>query len=80
MLIAAIIFVVGMFLIVSNPIIGLIPGLFLIVISIIWFVFAVFFKGIGAVAGIGSTKQCPECRSQIPSDATVCRHCNYRYG
>ncbi len=79
MLIAALIFVIGMFLIVSNPIIGLIPGLFLIVVSIIWFVFAVFFKGVGAIVGIGSTQQCPKCRAQIPSEATVCRYCNYRY-
>jgi hypothetical protein len=38
-----------------------------------------FLVGLGAVAGIGSTKICLECRSKIPSAATVCRFCNYRY-
>ncbi len=79
MLIGLLILVVGIVFILINPILGLIPGLFLIVVAIIWFVFAVFFKGVGAIAGIGSTKQCPECRSKISSDATVCRYCNYRY-
>jgi hypothetical protein len=79
MLIALILFVVGVILIVSNPILGLIPGILFIVIALVVFVLALLGKGIGAVAGIGSTKACPDCRSKIPSDAVVCAHCGYRY-
>ena len=79
MLVALILFLIGVFLIVANPILGLIPGILLIVLSIIVFVLALLGRGIGAVAGIGSTKECPDCRSKIPSDASVCRVCGYRY-
>jgi hypothetical protein len=80
MIVALILFLVGIVLIVSNPILGLIPGIILIVVSIIVFVFAMLGRGIGAIASIGATKACPECRTEIPSDASVCRQCGYRYG
>lgn len=79
MLIALLLFLVGLVIIFSNPILGLIPGLLLIVISIVVFVFALLGRSIGAVAGIGSTKTCPECRSKVPRGASVCRHCNHRF-
>lgn len=79
MLIALLLFIVGVALIVMNPILGLIPGVILIAISIVVFVLAILGKGLGAITGIGSTKTCPECRSKIPSAAVVCRYCNYRY-
>jgi hypothetical protein len=79
MVIALLLLLVGMVLIVSNPILGLIPGVILIVIALVVAVLAMLGKGVGAVASIGSTKTCPDCRSKIPSDAAVCRHCNYRY-
>lgn len=79
MLIALLLLAVGVAFIVMNPILGLIPGLIFIAIAIVVFVLAGLGKGIGAIAGIGSTKSCPECRSKIPSEAVVCRYCNYRY-
>ena len=79
MVAALILFVLGILLIFLIPILGLIPGILLIVLSVIVFVFALLGRGIGAVAGIGSTKTCPDCRSKIPADASVCRYCNYRY-
>jgi ribosomal protein L40E len=42
-------------------------------------VIALLAKGVGAVAGIGSEKTCPECKSKIPADAAVCRYCGFRY-
>ncbi len=62
-----------------NPILGLIPGILLIILSVVVFVFALLGRGIGTIAGIGSTKTCPDCRSKIPSDASVCAHCGYRF-
>jgi hypothetical protein len=80
MIVALILFLVGIFLIVSNPILGFIPGIILVVVSVIVFVLAMLGRGIGAIASIGSTKKCPGCRTEIPSDASVCRQCGYRYG
>lgn len=79
MLIALLLFLVGIVLIVSNPILGLVPGVFLIAIALVVGVLSLLGKGLGAIAGVGSTKTCPDCRSKIPSSATVCRYCNYRY-
>ena len=79
MLFALVLLVVGILLIVANPILRLIPGILLIVLAIVVGVFALLGKGLSAVAGIGSEKTCPECRSKIPSDAVVCRYCNFRY-
>ena len=79
MLIALILILVGIVLIVSNPLLGFIPGILLIVIGLVVGVLAMLGRGVGALSGIGSTKTCPECRSKIPSAATVCRHCGYRY-
>ena len=79
MVIAIILILVGIFLIVSNPLLGFIPGLLLIVIGLVVGVLAALGRGIGAIAGIGSTKTCPDCRTKIPSEATVCRHCGYRF-
>ena len=79
MLLAVILFLVGLVLIFSNPILGLIPGILLIVVSIVVFVFAMLGRTLGAITSIGSMKTCPDCRSKIPSTASVCRHCGYRY-
>ena len=69
---------IGIFLIFVNPILGLIPGILLILLSIVVLVFALLGRGIGAIFGIGSTKSCPDCRSRS-LDASVCPHCGYRY-
>jgi UPF0716 family protein affecting phage T7 exclusion len=79
MLIAALLLIAGIVVIIINPIFGLIPGILLIVASIIVGVLALLGKGIGAILSIGSKKTCPECRSEIPTEATVCRVCGYRY-
>ena len=79
MVAALILFLLGILLIFLIPVLGLIPGIVLIVLSVIVFVFALLGRGIGAIAGFGSTKTCPECRSKIPSAASVCRICGYRY-
>lgn len=80
MLIALLLILVGIVLIVSNPLLGFIPGILLIVVGLVVGALAMLGRGIGAVAGIGSTKTCPECRSKIPSAAVVCRQCGFRYG
>ena len=79
MVIALILILVGIVLIVSNPLLGFIPGLLLIVVGLVVGVLAALGRGIGAIAGMGSTKTCPDCRSKIPSEAIVCSHCGYRY-
>jgi hypothetical protein len=79
MLIALLIFLLGVALIFGVPVLGLIPGILLIVVAIVVAVLALLGRGIGAVAGIGSTKTCPDCRTKIPSDAVVCRYCGYRW-
>lgn len=79
MLIALLLFLVGIVLIISNPILGLIPGVLLVIIALVVGVLSLLGKGLGAIAAIGSTKTCPDCRSKIPSAAAVCRYCNYRY-
>jgi hypothetical protein len=66
MLIALILFIVGIVLIFSNPILGLIPGILFIMIALVVFVLALLGKGIGAVAGIGSTKTWPGLSLEDP--------------
>ena len=78
MLAALILFLIGNFLIFVNPILGLVPGILLILLSIVVFVFALLGRGIGAIPGIGSTKMCPDGRSKIPSDAAVGRRLDAR--
>ena len=80
MLIGLVLLVVGLVLIVANPILGLIPGLFLITIGLVVVVLGGLARGVGALAGVGRTKTCPDCRSKIPTDAKVCRYCGHRYG
>lgn len=72
-------FIVGVIMILINPLFGLVPGLFLIVVSLVVGVIGVVFKGVGAAFGFGAQKRCPECMTMIPSNAVVCRHCGYRY-
>ena len=79
MLIALVLFLIGVLVILANPILGLIPGIILIVLAVVVGFFAILGRGLSAVTSIGSTKTCPDCRAKIPSDAVVCRYCSYRY-
>lgn len=79
MLIALVLIVLGVILFASVPILGWILGLLLILAGLAIGILALLGRGIGAIAGIGSTKVCPDCRTKIPADAKVCRQCGYRY-
>jgi Uncharacterised protein family UPF0547 len=79
MLIAFLIFLLGIALIVGVPVLGLIPGILLIVVAVVVAILALLGRGIGAIAGIGAEKTCPQCRTKVPSDAVVCRYCGYRW-
>jgi hypothetical protein len=80
MLIGLVLILVGIIVIVMSPIIGLVPGLILITIGIVVGLLGTLFRGIGRLSRVGTTKRCPECRSQIPIAAVVCRYCGFRYG
>jgi ribosomal protein L40E len=80
MMVGLVLILVGIALVVVNPIIGLIPGVILAVVGLVILVLSTVAKGAGAVLSIASTKTCPDCRSKIPSAANVCRHCGYRFG
>jgi ribosomal protein L40E len=79
MIVGLVLFVVGILLIVSHPILGFIPGLLLIVIGIVAMVLGGFARGASALLRMGTTKTCPECKSAIPMSATVCRYCNHPF-
>jgi ribosomal protein L40E len=79
MVVGLVLFILGILLIVSNPILGFIPGLLLIVIGIVAMVLGGLARGAFAVLRMGTTKTCPECKSSIPISATVCRYCNHRF-
>ena len=79
MLFAILLIVIGIAFIVSIPILGLIPGIPLILIGLVMAVLALLGRSVGALLSIGSTKTCPQCRSKIPSGASVCGRCGYQY-
>lgn len=79
MLIGLLLALVGLILIVMNPLIALIPGILLIAIGLLVMLLSALGRGVGALTSIGSTKTCPDCRSKIPAAANVCRYCGYRY-
>jgi hypothetical protein len=79
MIIALLLVIVGIVLIASIPILGWILGLVFILLGIAVAVLAMVGRGVGALAGFGTSKTCPQCRSRIPAGADVCRYCGYRY-
>jgi ribosomal protein L40E len=79
LLIGLLLLLVGIIVFVVNPIVGIIPGAVLVLVGLFVMVMSGLAKGADALLSIGSTKTCPECRSKIPSDAVVCRYCNFRY-
>jgi len=79
MMVGLVLLLVGIALVVVNPILGLIPGVILAVIGLVILALSTVAKGAGAVLRIGSTKTCPDCRSKIPNAANVCMHCGYRF-
>ncbi len=80
MMIGLVLLLIGVALIVVNPLLGLIPGVILVVLGLVLFVLGGLGRGVGAVLSFGSTKTCPDCRTEIPAQANVCRYCGYRYG
>ena len=79
MLVGLLLLLVGIALIVMNPILGFIPGILLIAFGIVAMVLGGLARGGLAILRLGTTKTCPECRSSIPISATVCRYCNHRF-
>ena len=77
--VAIALFLVGLVMILVNPLFGFVPGVFLIVMAIVLGVIGYLLKGLGVAMDFGSRKHCPECMSEIPSAAVVCRYCGYRY-
>jgi ribosomal protein L40E len=77
-LVGLVLFMIGIIVIVSNPFLGFIPGILLIVVGIVAMAIGGFGKGAMAMLRLGSTRTCPECRSSIPAMANVCRYCGHR--
>jgi DNA-directed RNA polymerase subunit RPC12/RpoP len=78
MLIGCLLMVLGLFLIVINPILGTIPGVLLILAGIAMAILGGLFRTVSVLAG-GGSKTCPDCRSRIDKRATVCAHCGHRF-
>lgn len=79
MIVALILVILGIVLIASIPVLGWILGLVFILLGVVVAVLAMVGRGLGALAGFGTSKTCPECRSRIPIGAEVCRYCGFRY-
>jgi ribosomal protein L40E len=79
MVVGLVLFIVGILLIVSHPILGFIPGLLLIVFGIVAMILGGIARGGLALLRLGTMKTCPECRSSVPLSATVCRYCQHRF-
>ncbi len=78
-MIGCLIVLLGVIVFIANPILGFIPAVLLVLVGLVVIVFTVITRGIVGLFTLGSTKTCPECRSRIPSAATVCRHCGHRF-
>ena len=79
MLIGLVLFVLGIVLIVSHPLLGFIPGVLLILLGVVAVILGTMARGALAVWRIGTSKTCPECRSQSRTSAVVCRYCGHRF-
>lgn len=79
MVIAVLLVLVGVLLIASSPILGLIPGILLIVVGAVVAVLSLLGRGVGAFLRVGYTKSCPECRATMPATAEACPRCGHRF-
>lgn len=77
MIIAALLVLIGIMLIVSNPLLGFIPGILVIVMGVVVGVLAGLGRGVGALLSLGATT-CPSCRMRVPSDAVAGWFCGSR--
>ena len=78
--------VVGAILFFFVPFIGLIPGALMMVFGGILVVLNLVKTGARTTAvaakaahRASTTKPCPDCKTRIPADATVCAACGHRY-
>lgn len=42
---------------------------------LVWFFLGLIFGPIAFIIALTSGKQCPHCKSWLPSDAKICRYC-----
>jgi hypothetical protein len=78
-IVGVVLVVVGIALIWSNLILGLIPGLILIALGIVALVISGVWRGGLAVLRFGSTKSCPACHSAVPTSAAYCATCGHQF-
>jgi hypothetical protein len=77
--VAVALFVVGVVIILINPIVGLVPGVFLMILALVVGVIGLLARRVGVFAGLGPKKRCPECMAKIPANAALCRSCGHHY-
>ena len=78
---------IGLVIFFVLPVVGWIPGALIVLFGAFLVVMNIVKTGARATAAAAkagyrtaTTKPCPDCKTRIPADATVCASCGYRYG